>query len=138
MGNISLSFTNDKPKTKKNNSISNREKVYLNYYPEVKEEQEKFTYMNSEGNEVKFTDPSYLVYKTSLSKGEAKKVTVSKIPLNFVEGIKEVKYKPAYFTYNSGEEIFLDEPIYNEETNSYIGIVKVNNTIDKEIQIFEY
>ena len=138
MGNISLSFTNDRPKTRKNNSLVNREKIYLNYYPEVKESAEKYTYMNSEGNEVEFTDPSYLVYKTSSTKGEAKKVMVSKVPLNFIEGVEEVKYKPAYFTYNSGTEIFLDKPMYNEETNSYIGIVNVNNIIDKEIQIFEY
>lgn len=138
MANISLSFTDDKPKIKKNNFSNNKEKIYLKYYPEIKEQNEKFTYINSIGNEVEFTDSSYVIYKISQSKGEAKKVTVNKIPLNFIEGKDEVKYQPAYFSYNNGKEVFLDKPIYNEETNSYVGIVKINNIIDKEIQIFEY
>ena len=138
MGNISLSFSDNKKKTKKYNSVLNKEKIYLKYYPEVKEEKERYTYINSQGEEVEFIDSSYIVYKTSLTKGEAKKVNINKINLNYIEGIEEVKAKPAYFSYNNGEEIFLDKPIYNKETNSYTGIIKINNIIDKEIKIFEY
>ena len=132
MGNITLSFTNDQ---KVKNELQ-KEKVILTYHESTPEKKEYYSYIDSNGNEKIFNDPSYTVSKISSSKTIAKKVNVSKVNLQFVPSKESIDYKHEYFTYNDGK-LFLDKPIYSELDNSYIGIFNKVKTYDKEIKLYE-
>jgi len=132
MGNINLSFVN----SQKAKDKSQQEKVILTYHEYVPEQKEYYTFIDANGNEKIFNDPSYTISKISSSKTIAKKVSVSKVDLSFVPAKKPCDYKPEYFTYNDGQ-VFLDKPIYNELDNSYIGIFNKVKTYDKEIKLYE-
>lgn len=138
MGNINLSF--DKPKTKKTNikNSEHRQKVILTYHPEIIGRNEYYTYLNADNEEVKLIDNSYKVYPISANKIIGKRVQVNKVMLDFVPSKDNQEYVPAYFTYNGGSEVYLDDPIKNEENNSYHGILHRSKVYDKEVKLFEY
>lgn len=136
MGTITLSFTNNSIKNKQTKQVQNKkEKVLLTYHACVEEVPEYFTYMD-EGKEKVFKDNSYMINKISSTKYIAKKNYVSKIGLTYIPAQENIEYQPEYFTYNDNE-IYLDKPIYNEETNSYTGVLEVVNIYDKEIELYE-
>lgn len=136
MGTITLSFTNNSVKNKQNkqNKIK-KEKVLLTYHMCVEEVPEYFTYMDKNKERV-FNDNSYMINKISSTKYIAKKNYVSKIPLTYVAAQENIESQPEYFTYNDNE-IYLDKPIYNEETNTYTGVLEVVDIYDKEIELYE-
>ena len=132
MGNITLSFTN----SQKAKNESHKEKVILTYHEYIPEQKEYYSYIDANGNEKTFNDPSYMISKISSSKTIAKKVSVSKVDLSFVPGKEPSDYQQEYFTYNEGK-LFLDKPIYNELENTYIGVFNIVKTYDKEIKLYE-
>jgi hypothetical protein len=136
MGTITLSFTNNSVKNKQNkqNKVK-KEKVLLTYHMCVEEVPEYFTYMDGHKEKV-FDDHSYMINKISSTKYIAKKNYVSKIPLTYVAAQENIESQPEYFTYNDNE-IYLDKPIYNEETNTYTGVLEVVDIYDKEIELYE-
>ena len=136
MGTITLSFTNNSVKNKQNkqNKIK-KEKVLLTYHMCVEEVPEYFTYMDKNKERV-FNDNSYMINKISSTKYIAKKNYVSKIPLTYIAAQENIESQPEYFTYNDNE-IYLDKPIYNEETNTYTGVLEVVDIYDKEIELYE-
>lgn len=133
MGTINLSFTNNK----KSNKPQKLNKVFLTYYNSVKEIPEHYTYINENGTEVIFNDKTYNINKISSSKYIAQKSTVSKIPLTFIESKESIDFEPAYFTYD-GNKRFLDKPYFDEESNSYKGILKITKVFDKEIKLYTH
>lgn len=134
MGSINLSIVNNK-----NSKIrqTKKEKILLTYHESVPKSDEYYTFIDKNGHESIFNDKSYTISKISASKFVANKSSVSKINLKFIPSKEGTEYKPAYFTYN-GEKISLTEdPVYNEETNSYIGILTETKVYDKEIKLYE-
>ena len=134
MGNINLSFKNSQNKKQKQ---TKKEKVILTYHDSIPQSNEYYTFIDKNGHELPFDNKSYIITKISSSKFVAKKTNVSKINLNFVPSKEGVEYKPAYFTYNSEKISLVEDPIYNEETNSYIGKITFTNIHDKEIKLYE-
>lgn len=130
MGTITFSFNNDSKKKNK----PDKEKVLLTYHQCINSVPEYFSYINDKNEEVKLDDKSYSITKISSSKYIGKKSVVSKIPVEFVEAKEKIDFKPEYFTYN-GNEVYLKNPIYNEETNTYTGILEVVDIYDKEIKL---
>ena len=137
MGTITLSFTNKSTKNKQIKHVqqNKKEKVLLTYHAGVEGVTEYFTYMDGNAEKV-FNDSSYMINKISSTKYIAKKNYVSKIPLTYIPAQENIEYQQEYFTYNDNE-IYLDKPIYNEETNTYIGTLEVVNIYDKEIELYE-
>jgi len=137
MGTITLSFTNNSNKNKqtKQANQTKKEKVQLTYHACVEEVPEYYTYID-EGKEKVFSDTSYMINKISSTKYIAKKNYVSKIELTYIPAQENIEYQPEYFTYNDNE-VYLDKPIYNEETNTYTGVLEVVNIYDKEIELYE-
>lgn len=133
MGTITLSFSNNINKQK---IAKNKEKVQLTYHDCIASVPEYFSYINDNNEEVKFTDKSYIITKISSTKYIGKKSYVSKIPLTYISAQEEIKYQPGFFTYN-GNEIYLDKPIYDEESNTYKGVLEVVDVYDKEIKLYE-
>jgi len=131
MGNINLSFGNNTPKTVK----SKKEKIVLTYHEPVEGISEYYSYIDENGNEVKFDDKSYTIVKLSANKYIAKKANVSKVNLKYVPAQESSEYEPEYFTY--GDEKYLGEVKYNEETGKHTGIINVVKTYDKEIKLYE-
>ena len=136
MGTITLSFSNNFNKPNKEIECKNKKKIQLTYHGPINAVPEYFSYINTDGEEVKFTNKTYMITKISSTKYIGKKTYVSKIPVTFVPDQEEIKHQPAYFTYNNGE-IYLDKPIYNEKTNTYQGVLEVVDVYDKEIKLYE-
>ena len=134
MGTITLSFSNNSNRQNKINH--NKEKVQLTYYGCVNPVPEYFTYINADNEEVKFTDKTYMITKISSTKYVGKKTYVSKNVLTYIPAQEEIDYQPAFFTYNGGE-IYLDKPIYDEDSNTYKGVLEVVDVYDKEIKLYE-
>jgi len=138
MRTINLSFTNNFKKNNnyKKNNKENKEKIQLTYHDCINYVPEYFSYMNDNNEEVKFNDKSYMITKISSSKYIAKKTVNSKIPLSYVNAKEEIKFTPAYFTYN-GNNYLDSNVIYDKETNSYKGIIEEVNVYDTEIKLYE-
>lgn len=130
MGNITLSFTNKKQKPNK------KEKVILTRHNEIERIPEYYSYIDSNNNEQIFNDTSYIIAKASASKIIAKKTTVSKINLDFIESKESVKAESGYFTYN-GNKKYIGKPEFDDTIGSYIGIFNNVNIYDKEIKLYE-
>ena len=135
MGTITLSFSNNFSKQNKEIEYKNRKKIQLTYHDCVNPVPEYFSYINADNEEVKFTDKSYMITKISSTKYVGKKTYVSKIPVTYIPAQEEIKYQPAFFTYNG--EVYLDKPIYDEENNTYKGVLEVVDVFDKEIKLYE-
>jgi len=136
MGTITLTFGNNSNKPNKKIEHKNKEKIQLTYHGHINPVPEYFSYINADNEEVKFTDKSYMITKISSTKYVGKKTYVSKIPLTYIPAQEEIQYQSAFFTYN-GDEIYLDKPIYDEETNTYKGVLEVVDVYDKEIKLYE-
>jgi len=136
MGTITLTFNNNSNKQNKQTPPKNKQKVQLTYHDCVKSVPEYFSYINENGEEVKLTDKSYMITKVSSTKYVGKKSFVSKIPLTYISAQEAIEYQPSFFTYN-GNEIYLDKPIYDEESNTYKGVLEVVDVYDKEIKLYE-
>ena len=136
MGTITLSFRNNSNKPNKEIEYKNKEKIQLTYHGPINSVPEYFTYIDADNKEVKFTDKTYMITKISSTKYIGKKSYVGKIPVTFIPSQEEIKHQPSYFTYNNGE-IYLDKPIYNEETNTYNGVLEIVDVYDKEIKLYE-
>jgi len=136
MGTITLSFNNSSNKKNKNktNKNVNKEKVLLTYHNCIREVPEYYSYIVN-NREVKFNDSSYMINKISSTKYIAKKSYVSKTQLTYVPGQENIEFQPEYFTYNDNE-IYLDKPIYDEESNTYKGTMEIVNIYDKEIKLY--
>lgn len=136
MGTITLSFnnsSNNKNKNKTNKNV-NKEKVLLTYHNCIREVPEYYSYIVN-NREVKFNDSSYMINKISSTKYIAKKSYVSKTQLTYVPEQENIEFQPEYFTYNDNE-IYLDKPIYDEESNTYKGTIEIVNIYDKEIKLY--
>jgi len=133
MGNINLAFGNKKQKS---TNKFGKEKVILTYHDGIPGKKEYYTYIDTEGNEQKFEDTTYTISKLSSTKYIAKKVSVSKVNLDFIPSKESVDYKPGYFTYNDNE-LYLNKPIYDKDSNSYFGINNIVKIYDKEIKLYE-
>ena len=131
MGNINLSFKNNKTQNNK------KEKVILTLHESVPASSEYYTYIDSDNHTKKFVDSSYIITKVSSSKYIAKKTSVSKIDLNFVPSKEAIEYQSAYFTYNGIKFESEEKPIYDEEKCTYIGKLNIIKTYDKEIKLYE-
>ena len=136
MGTITLSFSNNYNKPNKEIEYKNRKKIQLTYHGPINPVPEYFSYINADGEEVKLTDKSYMITKISSTKHVGKKTYVSKIPLTYVPAQEEIKHQPEFFTYND-TEIYLDKPTYDEESNTYKGVLEVVDVYDKEIKLYE-
>ena len=135
MEKITVSFNNqNKPNVKTNKT--KKEKVILSYHPYVREVPEKLTYF-VDGKEYDFTDTTYNIIKLSQNKTIAKKTLVEKVNLEFIPSKEKIEAQEGYFTYKDSDEKFLDEVKFDEETNTYIGVINKINTYDKEIKLFE-
>lgn len=136
MGTITLTINNNSNKQNKKTSPKNKQKVQLTYHDCIKSVPEYFSYINENREEVKLTDKSYMITKVSSTKYVGKKSFVSKIPLTYISAQEAIEYQPSFFTYN-GNEIYLDDPIYDEDTNTYKGVLEVVDVYDKEIKLYE-
>jgi len=135
MGTITLTFSNNNKQNRKTPS-KNKQKVQLTYHGCINPVPEYFSYINDNNEEVKFTDKSYSINKISSTKYIGKKSFVSKVPLTYIPAQEAIEYQQAFFTYNNNE-IYLDKPIYDEETNTYKGVLEVVDVYDKEIKLYE-
>lgn len=136
MGTITLSFTNNSTKNKQIKHVqqNKKEKVLLTYHACIEGVPEYFTYMDGNTEKV-FNDSSYMINKISSTKYIAKKNYVSKIPLTYIPAQENIECQQEYFTYNDNE-IYLDKPIYDEESNTYKGTMEIVNIYDKEIKLY--
>lgn len=130
MGNIILSFTNKKQKPTK------KEKVILTRHNETERIPEYYSYIDSNNVEQNFNDTSYIIAKVSSSKIIAKKTTVSKINLDFIEAKESIKEEPGYFTYD-GNKKYIGKPEFDDTIGSYVGVFNSVNVYDKEIKLYE-
>ena len=125
---------NNKNNKKVNKNLKNNEKIILTYHGCIEEVPEYYTYIDND-TEVKFTDSSYMINKISSSKYIAKKNIVNKIPLKFIPSKNGVEYQEPYFTYNGN--IYKNDVFYDEEKNTYIGIIE-NSVLDyTKVVLFE-
>lgn len=139
MEKITVSISNINRNNKGGNkkaSQKDKEKIMLTYHPFKEEILERFTYLVN-GIEQEFTDNSYIVNKVSANKSIAKKTYVEKVMLKFHEAKDHVEYQEGYFAFKGTDKKFLDDVYFDEEKNSYIGIITNVNTYDKEVKLFE-
>ena len=131
---INFNINNTNKKNKKVNKKENKEKILLTYHSCIDEIPEYYTYIDND-NEVKFTDSSYIISKISSSKYLAKKNIVNKVSLKFIPAKKNIEYQEPYFTYNGN--IYKKDIFYNEDKNTYIGIIE-NSVLDyTKVVLFE-
>ena len=76
MGTITLSFSNNFNKPNKEIEHKNKKKVQLTYHGPINAVPEYFSYINTDGEEVKFTNKTYMITKISSTKYIGKKTYV--------------------------------------------------------------
>ena len=137
MGTISINFSNPIKKKVTKTKEQPKEKIILTYHDCIQGVPEYYTYIDENGKESVFKDNTYIINKMSSSKYVAKKNIVNKIPLTYIPAKESVEYQPSYYTYNNGEYVYLDKVIYDEETNSYKGILESAVLDHTQITLFE-
>ncbi len=134
MKNVVFSFGNDK---KPNIVKPTKKKTILTYHDKIDGRNEYYTYINENGEEEKIDVTKYNIIKKSSSLIVASKVIVNKIDLEYVEPKEKTEYQKPYFTYNNGQNIFLDKPEFDESTNTYFGYNKKLYSFEQRVQLFK-
>ena len=120
----------------KNQLKKKKKRIYLNYYKEIPEIPEYYSYIDSDGIEKKFEDKTYNIFKSGTNKIIARKNSVSKISLTYVPAKQEIKYQKGYFITEDGTKY--DNTIYfDKDTESYYGIKRNISVYENKIQLSE-
>ena len=134
MKTIVFSFGNSE---KKNIVKPTKKKTILKYHNKIEGKKEYYTYINDNGEEEIFDTSGYNIIKKSSSLTVASKVIVNKIELEYVEPKEKTEYQKPYFTYNNGQDVYLDTPEFDDNTNTYFGYIKKLYTFEQQVQLFK-
>ena len=124
---------------RKYNIVNDKNKVRVNLikHEGVSFSPEYFSYLNDNNEEVKF---SGIVIKDIDDSYIGKQMISNKVILEYHPNVESVSHSTEHFTYineNGKEKVFIGEPEYDLENNTYIGIVKENVLHDEIVEIFE-
>ena len=116
---------------------SSVKKIKLDKHPAVKEQNEYYSYTSEDGEEKiyngiisKLDDNSYI----------GKIITIHKVELKYHPTVKSIDHQDEYFSYKDSfgnERVFVGEPKFDLEKNTYIGEVEEETLTDKVIKIYK-
>lgn len=140
MANFTFNVKNTNKKNKSSvksstpKETSNR--IYVKCYDEVKEIPSYYTYIDENGEEKKFTDKSYNIFKVGTNKFVARKNSVEKIPLEYIQEKPTIQSQNGYFQDENGKE-YQGKIFFDEENNTYFGIKKNMNLYHQKVELYE-
>lgn len=110
--------------------------IELIRHPEIKEQNEYYSYVDEEGNTKKFS--GIIVEKDGSYIG--KSIMNHKVALTYHPSVEAVEGREEYFSYfdNDGKEIrFVGKPEYDLENNTYFGFIDTVSSTEEIIDIFK-
>ncbi|MBQ3416095.1 MAG: hypothetical protein IJH39_12335 [Clostridia bacterium] len=112
-------------------------KVELTKHDAVKHEPEYYSYINEAGESCKFSG----IITTDIDGTYVGKVIKThKVILDYHPKVEAVEHVDEYFSYidnNGNEKVFIGQPEFNLEENTYFGIVTEDILNDEVITIFK-
>ncbi len=123
-------------KTVKKNDFKRNVKIDLIKHNKIDYSPEYYTYINADNEKCKY---SGLIY----NEGDSyigKNIITHKVILTFHPTVNAVEHKDEYFSYidiNERERIFIGEPLYDLEKNTYYGNVIETIPHDEIVKIYK-
>jgi hypothetical protein len=117
-------------------SIGKTNKIVLTQKESEEVVPEYYTYIDSNGNEQKYTG----IISRSSDNVYGKSFEQHKVKLEYHPGVKQVNGNDEYFSYTdmSGvERMYTDDIEFDEKSNSYVGKIPSVKVTNKVIDIFE-